>query len=149
MPDSPNKYKVLIVCINPYIRVEFLDYLTSFLGSYITFGAASPSEFKDGCILFSSRMVQASFPLPVPETITQLVCSRTFNHAYLDQLIRIPPMEKVYVVNDTLDSAIDIIEEFRESGLSQYQYIPWGPDSSNADLSPSESHSWFPAMAAM
>ena len=47
MPDSPNKYKVLIVCINPYIRVEFLDYLTSFLGSYITFDAASPSEFKD------------------------------------------------------------------------------------------------------
>ena len=103
MPDSPNKYKVLIVCINPYIRVEFLDYLTSFLGSYITFDAASPSEFKEpsqledyGCILFSSRMVQASFPLPVPETITQLVCSRTFNHAYLDQLIRIPPMEKGY-----------------------------------------------------
>ena len=142
MPDSPNKYKVLIVCINPYIRVEFLDYLTSFLGSYITFDAASPSELKEprqlegyGCILFSSRMVQTAFPLPVPETITQLVCSRTFNHAYLDQLIRIPPMEKVYVVNDTLDSAIDIIEEFRESGLSQYQYIPWGPDSSNADLS--------------
>src|SRR5699024_2845932 len=133
MQDSPNKYKVLIVCINLYIRVEFFVYLTSFLCSYITFDAASPSDLVlprllegYGCILLSSRMVQTAFPLPVPETITQLVCSRTFNHAYLDQLIRIPPMEKVYVVNDTLDSAIDIIEEFRESGLSQYQYIPWG-----------------------
>lgn len=142
MTEPKKKYRVLIVCINPYIRIEFLDYLTSFLGSCISFDAASPSELKDagqlkdyGCILFSSRKVQTSFPLPIPETTAQLVCTRTFNHAYLDQLIRIPPMEKVYVVNDTLASAVDIIREFQESGLSQFQYIPWGPDSVNADLS--------------
>ncbi len=142
MTGLKQKYRGLIVCINPYIRIEFLDYLTSFLGSYITFDTAAPSELTKasqldgyGCILFSSRMVQDTFPLPIPETTAQLVCTRTFNHAYLDQLIRIPPMERVYVVNDTLESAEDIIREFQESGLSQLQYIPWGPDSVNADLS--------------
>ncbi len=142
MSEFQAKHKVLIVCINPYIRIEFLDYLTSYLGSYIAFDTAAPSELKEasqlksyGCILFSSPAVQSAFPLPIPPGTAQLVCSRTFNHAYLDQLIRIPPLEKVYVVNDTLDSAAAIIEEFRQSGLSQHQYIPWGPDSVNADLS--------------
>ena len=40
------KYRVLIICINPYIRIEFQDYLTSLLGEYIFFDTAAPEELK-------------------------------------------------------------------------------------------------------
>ncbi|MDO5417729.1 MAG: sigma-54-dependent Fis family transcriptional regulator, partial [Lachnospiraceae bacterium] len=140
MSVSDTKYRVLIICINPYIRIEFQDYLTSVLGSYIDFTTSSPSEAINRmplenyhCILFSSQEVMNGFPLPVPEQTAKLVCTRTFNHAFLDQIIRIPPGEKVYVVNDAVYSAQSIIDEFKECGITQYQFILCAPESMEID----------------
>lgn len=142
MNAAEPKYRVLIICINPYIRIEFQDYLTSLLGEYISFDTASPDELKKAsqikdyqCLLFSTKRLQSEFPLPVPPKTGQLVCTRAFNHAYLDQIIQIPPSEKVYVVNDTLDSARSIIKELEHFGITQYHFIPWGPESKEPDLS--------------
>lgn len=136
------KYSVLIICINPYIRIEFQDYLTSLLGEYISFDTAAPEELKKAsqikdyqCLLFSTKRLQSEFPLPIPPKTGQLVCTRAFNHTYLDQIIQIPPSEKVYVVNDALDSARSIIKELEHLGITQYQFIPWGPESKEPDFS--------------
>ena len=50
MSLSANKYRVLILCINPYIRIEFQDYLRSLLGDYIDFDALGNqiSEDREG-----------------------------------------------------------------------------------------------------
>lgn len=142
MPLPDSKYHVLIICINPYIRLEFQDYLHSFLGDYILFDASDPASVTESsqlsgyqCILFSSSKVQSEFPVSVPEHIHQMVCTRTFNHAFLDQIIRIPPNEKVYVVNDLLTSTLKIIQEFEDFGISQYQFIPYSNDNQETDLS--------------
>ena len=138
------KYHVLILSINPYIRIEFQDYLTSFLGDYIIFDSSDPKAVTHKeqllpyqCVLFSSTKVQSSFcaAFPVPDSISQIVCTRTFNHAFLDQIIRIPPNEKVYVVNDSFDSTLNIIQEFETFGINQYQFIPYSDETQEIDLS--------------
>ncbi len=142
MPLSKDKHHVLILCVNPYIRIEFQDYLHSLLGDYVLFDTAEPESITDSsqlqgysCILFSSTKVQLEFPVPIPQGISQIVCTRTFNHAYLDQIIQIPPGEKVYVVNDSMESTLHIIREFEEVGISQYQFIPFIGDTQETDLS--------------
>ncbi len=141
MSLSQKKPHVLIVCINPYIRIEFQDYLHSVLGDYILFDTSAPSDITDSsqllayqCILFSSAKVQSEFPVAIPDTVSQIVCTRTFNHAFLDQIIRIPPGEKVYVVNDFLDSTLSTIRQFEEFGISQYQFIPCSSETQETDL---------------
>ncbi len=142
MSLSQKKPHVLIVCISPYIRIEFQDYLHSVLGDHILFDTSAPSDITDisqllpyQCILFSSTKVQDEFSIPIPDSISQIVCTRTFNHAFLDQIIRIPPGEKVYVVNDFFDSTLSTIQQFEEFGLSQYQFIPYSSETQETDLS--------------
>lgn len=142
MSLSQKKPHVLIVCINPYIRIEFQDYLHSLLGDYVLFDTSAPSEITDSsqllsyqCVLFSSTKVQDEFPVSIPDSVSQIVCTRTFNHAFLDQIIRIPPGEKVYVVNDFFDSTLSTIRQFEEFGISQYQFIPYSSETQETDLS--------------
>ena len=139
---AKKRYQVFIACLNPYIRIEFQDYLQSLLGGYITFDAWDLAEMTDPCqlepyqcILFSSQLVQQTFPLKIPEQIAQIVCTRTFNHAFLDQIIQIPPGEKVYVINDSLDPALNIIEQFQSFGITQYAFIPYAGDTQRIDFS--------------
>ena len=136
------RYHALIVCISAAIRLEFQSYLHSILGKYISFDTIdlyqvhTPSQITGyQCILFSSAHVKSAFPLQVPEDVTQLICTRTFNHAFLDQIIRIPPGERVYLVNDVGESIPTLIEQFREAGITQYQFIPYYPGCGETDES--------------
>ncbi len=139
--ETPENH-VLIVCINAAIRLEFQTYLHSILGKYISFDTIdlyqvhAPSQIAGyQCILFSSIPVQSEFPLPIPDDVTQLICTRTFNHAFLDQIIRIPPGETVYLVNDVYESIPTIIQQFRDAGITQYRFVPFYPGCGEADES--------------
>lgn len=125
---------VLIVSKNATIRLEFQSYLHSILGKHIAFDTIGLYQVHDEsqikgyqCILFSSSQVQSEFPIPIPGKVFRLTCSRTFNHALLDQIIRIPPNEAVYVVNDTYESILDIIEQLKDAGIVQYHFVPYYP----------------------
>lgn len=131
---------VLIVSKNATIRLEFQTYLHSILGKYIAFDTIGLYQIHDQsqirgyeCILFSSPLVQSEFPIHVPDHVAQLTCSRTFNHALLDQIIRIPPDETVYVVNDTYESILSIIEQLKEAGIVQYHFVPHYPGCAETD----------------
>lgn len=65
----------------------------------------------------------------------QIICTRTFNHACLDQIIRIPPGERVYIVNDTYDSIVTIMDQLKEAGVVQYRFEPFYPGCIQADES--------------
>ena len=139
MEKTP-RYHALIVCINTSIRLEFQTYLHSILGRYISFDTIdlyqvhTPSQITGyQCILFSSNRVRDEFPISIPGDVAQLVCTRTFNHAFLDQIIRIPPGERVYLVNDTAESIPTLIRQFREAGLTQYHFIPYYPGCQESD----------------
>lgn len=142
MNRSHSKHFVLIVSINQTIRLEFQTYLHNILGNYISFDTIGleqvrePAQLKGyQCILFSSSLVQSEFPLPIPENVAQIVCTRTFNHAFLDQIIRIPPGERVYIVNDTCESIVTIIEQLENAGVIQYQFEPYYPGCPHTDES--------------
>lgn len=142
MDRSQPKYHVLIVSINSSIRLEFQSYLHKILGAYIAFDTIGleqvqrPDQIKGyQCILFSSPLVQSEFPIPIPKEIMEIICTRTFNHACLDQIIRIPPGERVYIVNDTYDSIVTIMEQLKEAGVVQYRFEPFYPGCIQADES--------------
>ena len=142
MDRSQPKYHVLIVSINSNIRLEFQSYLHKILGAHIAFDTIGldqvqrPEQIKGyQCILFSSPLVQSEFPIPIPKEVMQIVCTRTFNHACLDQIIRIPPGERVYIVNDTYDSIVTIMEQLKEAGVVQYRFEPFYPGCILADES--------------
>ncbi len=140
--SNPPSNHVLIVAINPAIRAEFQAYLHSVLGKHISFDTIdlfqvrTPSHIAGyQCILFSSEKVQSLFPFPISEEITQLVCSRTFNHAFLDQIIQIPPNERVYLVNDAYESIPPLMEQLKEAGITQYHFLPCYPGFQEIDKS--------------
>ncbi|MGC6173276.1 sigma 54-interacting transcriptional regulator [Lacrimispora sp. 38-1] len=142
MTEPTPRFHVLIVCINPVIRLEFQTYLHSILGKYISFDTINLYQVHDSsqitgyqCILFSNTHVQSAFPLTIPDDVTQLICTRTFNHVFLDQIIRIPPNETVYLVNDVYDSIPVIIEQFRAAGITQYKFVPYYPECGEPDES--------------
>ena len=142
MDRSQPKYHVLIVSINSNIRLEFQSYLHKILGAHIAFDTIGldqvqrPEQIKGyQCILFSSPLVQSEFLIPIPKEVMQIVCTRTFNHACLDQIIRIPPGERVYIVNDTYDSIVTIMEQLKEAGVVQYRFEPFYPGCILADES--------------
>lgn len=142
MDRNQPKYHVLIVSINSSIRLEFQSYLHKILGAYIAFDTIGleqvqrPDQIKGyQCILFSSPLVQSEFPIPIPKEIMEIICTRTFNHACLDQIIRIPPGERVYIVNDTYDSIVTIMEQLKEAGVVQYRFEPFYPGCIQADES--------------
>lgn len=139
MEKTP-RYHALIVCISTAIRLEFQTYLHSILGRYISFDTIdlyqvhTPSQITGyQCILFSSDRVRDEFPIPIPGDVAQFVCTRTFNHAFLDQIIRIPPGERVYLVNDASESIPTIIRQFQDAGLTQYHFIPYYPGCGESD----------------
>lgn len=84
---------------------------------------------------FFQPLVQSEFPIPIPKEIMEIICTRTFNHACLDQIIRIPPGERVYIVNDTYDSIVTIMEQLKEAGVVQYRFEPFYPGCIQADES--------------
>ena len=126
------KNSVLIICLHPGIRREFQDYLSALLGEYISFHILDPYQIHDpaqildySCILFASSRTREAFPIPIPENITQLVCTRTFNPASLDRIIRIPQGASVYLVNDTKESVLDILGQLQDAGITQYHFVPF------------------------
>ena len=126
------KNRVLIICLHPGIRREFQDYLSALLGEYISFHILDPYQIHDpaqirdySCILFASSRTREAFPIPIPENITQLVCTRTFNPASLDRIIRIPQGASVYLVNDTRESVLDILGQLQDAGITQYHFVPF------------------------
>ena len=142
MDRSQPKYHVLIVSINSSIRLEFQSYLHKILGAHIAFDTIGldqvqrPEQIKGyQCILFSSPLVQSEFPISIPKEVMQMICTRTFNHACLDQIIRIPPGERVYIVNDTYDSIVTIMDQLKEAGVVQYRFEPFYPGCIQADES--------------
>lgn len=142
MTRSQPKYHVLIVSINSNIRLEFQSYLHKILGNHIAFDTIGldqvqrPEQIKGyQCILFSSPLVQSEFPVSIPNEVKQIICTRTFNHACLDQIIRIPPGEWVYIVNDTYDSIVTIMDQLKEAGVVQYRFEPYYPGCIQADES--------------
>ena len=134
MDRTPKLGNVLIISSRKRMLSDFQSYLHSVLGEYLTFNtllrekATDPSLFRGyQCVLFPSVRAMKTFPLTLDPSILQLPCDRVFNHMFLDKIIQIPPHERVYLVNDEKSSALDIIFQLQECGITQYDFVPFYP----------------------
>ena len=131
MDRSQPKYHVLIVSINSSIRLEFQSYLHKILGAHIAFDTIGldqvqrPEQIKGyQCILFSSPLVQSEFPISIPKEVMQIICTRTFNHACLDQVSRPrePPPKSLSELYVNLSvHTVPIIQPMAVSQISSVQ----------------------------
>ena len=127
------KHKLLILTRNPVAKVGIASYLSSLFGQYLTIVSTriadlKPEDMEDaGCILYTSGELKEQMPFSIPDSVKQLVCMRTFNHTYLQRILQIPPGSFVYLVNDTVDTTYEIMEQLKEYGFSQYHFLPYLP----------------------
>ena len=54
-----------------------------------------------------------------------ITCGRSIDLNQLDLLLDIEPETKIYLANDSEQSAWDVINQLRAIGITQYQFIPW------------------------
>ena len=159
MDRSQPKYHVLIVSINSSIRLEFQSYLHKILGAILPLiqldWTRSSGRANQGIPVHP--FFQPPGPVRIshihPKEVMQIICTRTFNHACLDQIIRIPPGERVYIVNDTYDSIVTSWTSSRRQ-VVQYRFEPFYPGCIQADESIHYAitvgePSWFPAISPM
>lgn len=127
------KHKLLILTRNPVAKVGIASYLSSLFGQYLTIVSTriadlKPEDMEDaGCILYTAGELKEQMPFSIPDSVKQLVCMRTFNHTYLQRILQIPPGSFVYLVNDTVDTTYEIMEQLKEYGFSQYHFLPYLP----------------------
>ena len=127
------KHKLLILTRNPVAKVGIASYLSSLFGQYLTIVSTriadlTPKDMEDaGCILYTAGELKGQMPFSIPDSVKQLVCMRTFNHTYLQRILQIPPGSFVYLVNDTVDTTYEIMDQLKEYGFSQYHFLPYLP----------------------
>ena len=127
------KHKLLILTRNPVAKVGIASYLSSLFGQYLTIVSTriadlKPEDMEDaGFILYTTGELKEQMPFSIPDSVKQLVCMRTFNHTYLQRILQIPPGSFVYLVNDTVDTTYEIMEQLKEYGFSQYHFLPYLP----------------------
>ena len=127
------KHKLLILTRNPVAKVGIASYLSSLFGQYLTIVSTriadlKPEDIEDaGCILYTAGELKEQMPFSILDSVKQLVCMRTFNHTYLQRILQIPPGSFVYLVNDTVNTTYEIMEQLKEYGFSQYHFLPYLP----------------------
>ncbi len=127
------KHKLLILTRNPVAKVGIASYLSSLFGQYLIIVSTriadlTPEDMEDaGCILYTAGELKEQMPFSIPDSVKQLVCMRTFNHTYLQRILQIPPGSFVYLVNDTVDTTYEIMDQLKEYGFSQYHFLPYLP----------------------
>ena len=113
------KHKLLILTRNPVAKVGIASYLSSLFGQYLTIVSTriadlKPEDMEDaGCILYTAGELKEQMPFSIPDSVKQLVCMRTFNHTYLQRILQIPPGSFVYLVNDTVDTTYEIMDQLK------------------------------------
>lgn len=129
------KNKLLIVTANTTAKVGMLSYLSSIFHNHLDLESSRVSDVTSDllaeadCILYTTQTVQGMLHerLSVPRTAHELLCTRTFNHTYLNKILQIPLGSFVYIVNDFESSTYGIIHLLREFGFSQYHFLPYYP----------------------
>ena len=129
------KRNLLIVTANTTAKVGMASYLSSIFHTHLHVEASRACDISQpllasaDCILYTTEAVRDMLHQKeaIPSHIHELVCTRTFNHTYLNKILQIPLGSFVYVVNDFESSTYGVIQLLREFGFSQYHFLPYYP----------------------
>lgn len=129
------KKHLLIITANTTAKIGMLSYLSSIFHNHLILESSRVSDVTPDllaaadCLLYTTKAIRAQLheQADVPDTVHELVCTRTFNHTYLNKILQIPLGSFVYVVNDFESSTYGVIHLLREFGFSQYHFLPYYP----------------------
>lgn len=87
------------------------------------------SEINCNLLIISSReMLEALNKMNVNYTFDDIVvCERSINFDFIDQVANIPVNEEVLLVNDEKETTLSSINDLMELGLSHIKYYPYYP----------------------
>ena len=129
------KKHLLIVTANTTAKIGMHSYLSSIFHNHLILESSRAADVTPDhlaaadCLLYTTEAVQTMLheQMAVPDSVHELVCTRTFNHTYLNKILQIPLGAFVYVVNDFESSTYGVIHLLREFGFSQYHFLPYYP----------------------
>lgn len=129
------KKHLLLITAQSTAKIQILAYLSSLFYRHLTLSSVRIEDATESminsadCLLYTTENVQLAFHkhFSVPQSTYELICSRTFNHTYLTELLTIPKHATVYVINDFEASSISVINLLQKSGFSNYHFVPYFP----------------------
>lgn len=88
------------------------------------------SEINCNLLIVSSKEMKEDLDLMnIIYTFDDIVvCERSINFDFIEQVANIPVNEEVLLVNDVKETAISSINDLKELGLSHIKYYPYYPD---------------------
>jgi len=126
--------KIILVTGSTNTKLCLLEQLKEIIPSNYTIEAYEsekmiiPSLKCDLLIVSSSAMKDELDVMNIeydPQNI--IVCERSINFDYIDQVADIPPNEEVLLVNDELETTKNSINDLIELGLNHIKYYPYYP----------------------
>lgn len=125
------RYKLLIVSMNYPAQNSIKNYLSSIFRDYIDIESCLCHEITSGninfydIILFSAKTVLDRCIHMLGENDRYIVCKRSIDYNHLNKVLTITPSTDVYLVNDTKQSAYEVIDQLNTIGITQYNFIPY------------------------
>ncbi len=127
------KYKLLIVSLNYPAQNSITKYLNTIFKAYIDIDSClcheATSEKINGydLVLCSAKSVLDKCKRMFREDAKYVVCIRAIDYNHIDKILAITPSTDVYLVNDSYESAYDVIDQLNTIGITQYNFIPYYP----------------------
>lgn len=120
---SANTKNFLLSQLNEFITDKYILEAYSQEEGIIT-------EFNCNLLIVSSKEMKEDLDLMNINYIFDdiVVCERSINFDFIEQVANIPVNEEVLLVNDVKETAISSINDLKELGLSHIKYYPYYPD---------------------
>ncbi len=113
----PDEIEIIIYAVN----VDTIENITSDL---LIFSSQIVLEEMKASGLFHQELYETN---PLKDYI---VCNRTINIDYIDEVLQIPLGSEVFFVNDVLETASICISHLLELGIDHITYVPYYPGAS-------------------
>ncbi|MFC0274354.1 sigma-54 interaction domain-containing protein [Metabacillus herbersteinensis] len=143
------KQTLVLVCGTNETKHALTNQLYLLIGDYVTitsytigedfFSTANDSD----TFLFSSKGVYDEVKNKYPALTKIIIANRTLNYENIDQILLIPENSSVLVVNDTVETTLELIEALQHLGIDHLNYTPfsekkWFYETVDIAISPGE-----------
>ena len=124
--------RIVVISGSEATRREIHEQLNQLLGDIVQLESYATDngidkQFRDSIVLLTSPLIAAQCNDHVDRSCTVIPARRSLNFACLDRLYELPEGDPVCVVNDTAETAAEVIEMLKLLGFTQHSYALYYP----------------------
>lgn len=124
--------KVILIAGSEATRLVILNQLDElFEGSIIiesySIDAGINERFYNSVVVLSTSLIYEDSIEYIDASCTIIISKRSLNPTYLDKVYSIPENSSLLVVNDAIETSMEVIELFKQVGFVNYTYTPFYP----------------------